>query len=42
MPSKTFAIGTVVFGLVWATFFYPPGPKRVKPPVAVQQVAQAR
>ncbi|WP_426107564.1 hypothetical protein [Massilia sp. TSP1-1-2] len=42
MPSKSFAIGSVVFGLLWATFFYPPGPKRIKPLVVVQQIAQAR
>jgi hypothetical protein len=42
MPSKTFAVGSVVFGLVWGMFFYPPAPKRVKPVVVVQQIAQAR
>ena len=36
MPSKSFAIGSVIFGLIWATFFYPPGPKKAAFPVAVQ------
>ena len=42
MPSKSFAIGSVIFGIVWGTFFYPPGPKPTKAPAAVQQIAQAR
>ncbi len=43
MPSKTFAVGSVIFGIVWGMFFYPPGPKPVKlVPAPAQQVAQAR
>jgi hypothetical protein len=39
MPSKTFAIGSVIFGIVWGIFFYPPGPKPVKD---IQPVAQSQ
>lgn len=42
MPTRTFAIGSVLFGLVWGTFFYPPGPKTIKQIPVVQQLAQAR
>jgi hypothetical protein len=42
MPSKTFAMGSVIFGLVWGAFFYPPGPKPVKAKTVIQQVATAR
>ena len=41
MPSKSFAIGSIIFGIVWGMFFYPPGPRHSKPPTVVQQVAQA-
>ena len=42
MPSKSFALGSVIFGIVWGMFFYPPAPKHIKPAITVQQVAQAR
>ena len=42
MPSKSFAVASVVFGIVWATFFYPPGPKPGKAGTAGQQIAQVR
>ena len=42
MPSKSFAVASVVFGIVWGTFFYPPGPKPGKARIAAQQIAQVR
>lgn len=42
MPSKSFAVASVVFGIVWGTFFYPPGPKSGKSSTAAQQIAQVR
>lgn len=42
MPSKTFAVASVLFGIVWGTFFYPPGPKQGKAAMAAQQIAQVR
>lgn len=42
MPSKSFAVASVVFGIVWGTFFYPPEPKPAKAVSAAQQLAQVR
>ena len=42
MPQKSFAIGSVIFGILWATFVYPPGPKAAKPPAVSQHIVPAR
>jgi hypothetical protein len=37
MPQKSFAIGSVIFGILWAIFVYPPGPTPFKAPSPVHQ-----
>jgi hypothetical protein len=37
MPQKSFAVGSVIFGILWAIFVYPPGPTPFKGAPAVRQ-----
>jgi hypothetical protein len=40
MPQKSFAVSSVIFGILWAIFVYPPGPAPFTPRAA--QAAQGR
>ncbi len=42
MPQKSFVIGSVVFGILWGTFFYPPGPQPAKAVAVTQQLPAPR
>ncbi len=42
MPQKSFAIGSIIFGILWATFVYPPGPSPFKAKVPASHAAAAR